>query len=211
MSRDPKYDILFEPVKIGPVTAPNRFFQVPHCNSLGHGRPRAEAANRAVKAEGGWGVVCTQEVEIHPSSDISPAIEGRIWDDRDIPQHRLMTDAVHEYGALAGIELAYGACHAPNLYSRIAPMSPSNTVVHGVHPIQARAMSKRDIVDVRRWHVEAAKRSRQAGYDIVYVYAGHDMRLLQQFSKPRWNKKRGIYKGLVIEAQGLLDAGFSVA
>jgi len=73
MSRDPKYDILFESVKIGPVTAPNRFFQVPHCNSLGHGRPRAEAANRAVKAEGGWGVVCTQEVEIHPSSDISPA------------------------------------------------------------------------------------------------------------------------------------------
>jgi dimethylamine/trimethylamine dehydrogenase len=195
MSRDPKYDILFEPVKIGPVTAPNRFFQVPHCNSLGHGRPRAEAANRAVKAEGGWGVVCTQEVEIHPSSEISPAIEGRIWDDRDIPQHRLMTDAVHEHGALAGIELAYSACHAPNLYSRIAPMSPSNTVAHGVHPIQARAMSKRDIADVRRWHVEAARRSKQAGYDIVYVYAGHDMSLLQHFFKPQYNQRGDEYGG----------------
>lgn len=32
MSRDPRYDILFEPVKIGPVTARNRFYQVPHCN-----------------------------------------------------------------------------------------------------------------------------------------------------------------------------------
>lgn len=68
MSRDPKYDILFEPVKIGPVTAPNRFFQVPHCNTLGHGRPRAEAANRRTKAEGGWGVICTQEVEIDRKS-----------------------------------------------------------------------------------------------------------------------------------------------
>jgi dimethylamine/trimethylamine dehydrogenase len=68
MARDPKYDILFEPVQIGPVTAPNRFFQVPHCNTLGHGRPHAEAANRAIKAEGGWGVICTQYVEIHPSS-----------------------------------------------------------------------------------------------------------------------------------------------
>lgn len=195
MARDPKYDILFEPVQIGPVTAPNRFFQVPHCNVLGHGRPGAEAANRAVKAEGGWGVICSQEVEIHPSSEITPTFEGRIWDERDIPQHRLMTDAVHEYGALAGIELAYNASHAPNLYSRIAPMAPSSTVVHGSFPIQARAMTKRDIADVRRWHVEAAKRSREAGYDIVYVYAGHDMTVLQHFFKKQYNQRTDEYGG----------------
>ena len=100
--RDPRYDILFEPVPIGPVTAPNRFYQVPHCNVLGHGRPRAEAENRRMKAEGGWGVICTQEVEIHPSAELYPSLEGRIWDERDIPQHRLMTDAVHAQGALAG-------------------------------------------------------------------------------------------------------------
>jgi dimethylamine/trimethylamine dehydrogenase len=195
MARDPRYDILFEPVPIGPVTAPNRFFQVPHCNVLGHGRPRAEAANRAIKAEGGWGVICTQEVEIHPSSEITPTLEGRIWDQRDIPQHRLMTDAVHEHGALAGIELAYNASHAPNLYSRIAPMSPSATVVHGELPIQARAMTKRDFANVRRWHVDAAKRSREAGYDIVYIYAGHDMSLLQHLFKKRYNQRSDEYGG----------------
>jgi len=195
MARDPRYDILFEPVQIGPVTAPNRFFQVPHCNTLGHGRPRAEAMNRGIKAEGGWGVICTQEVEIHPSADISPYIEGRIWDELDIPQHRLMTDAVHTHGALAGIELAYNASHAPNLYSRIAPMSPSGMVVHGDFPIQSRAMSKRDIADVRRWHVEAAQRARKAGYDIVYVYAGHDMSLLQHFFKTQYNQRSDEYGG----------------
>jgi dimethylamine/trimethylamine dehydrogenase len=195
MARDPRYDILFEPVKIGPVTAPNRFFQVPHCNTLGHGRPRAEAANRAVKAEGGWGVVCTQEAEIHPSADITPSFEGRIWDDRDIPQHRLMTDAVHEHGALAGIELVYNGSHTPNLYSRIAPMSASAIPVHTDLPIQARAMTKRDIADVRRWHVEAAKRSRQAGYDIVYVYAGHNLSLLQHFFKKQYNQRSDEYGG----------------
>ena len=35
MSRDPRYDILFEPVQIGPVTARNRFYQVPHCTGIG--------------------------------------------------------------------------------------------------------------------------------------------------------------------------------
>ena len=39
MKRDPRFDILFEPVKIGPVTSKNRFFQVPHCNGMGYLRP----------------------------------------------------------------------------------------------------------------------------------------------------------------------------
>ncbi len=39
MPRDPRYDILFEPVKIGPVTAKNRFYQVPIApGSAGSGR-----------------------------------------------------------------------------------------------------------------------------------------------------------------------------
>ena len=84
MQRDPRYDILFEPVRIGPVTAKNRFFQVPHCNGMGHAMPEAHAAMRAAKAEGGWAVVSTEECEIHPSGDISPYVEARLWDDQDI-------------------------------------------------------------------------------------------------------------------------------
>jgi dimethylamine/trimethylamine dehydrogenase len=58
---DVAYDVLFEPVPIGPVVARNRFFQVPHCNGMGYRDPSAEAAMRGVKAEGGWAVVCTEE------------------------------------------------------------------------------------------------------------------------------------------------------
>ena len=97
------YKILFDPIKLGPVTAPNRFYQVPHCSGMGHVRPKAEAAMRGTKAEGGWGVISTQETEIHPSSDLSPYAEGRLWDARDIPALRLMTEAVHKHGALAAI------------------------------------------------------------------------------------------------------------
>ena len=78
------YDCLFEPLQIGPVTAPNRFYQVPHCNGMGHLRPQSLAAMRGVKAEGGWGVVCTEMMEIHPTSDVTPYIEGRLWDDGDM-------------------------------------------------------------------------------------------------------------------------------
>ena len=52
MPRDPRFDILFEPVPIGPVTAPNRFYQVPHATGMGYRRPQTLAAMRGVKAEG---------------------------------------------------------------------------------------------------------------------------------------------------------------
>ena len=75
MTRDSRYDILFEPIRIGPVTARNRFYQVPHCNGMGYRDVSALAAMRGMKAEGGWGVVCTEQVEFHYSSDITPFIE----------------------------------------------------------------------------------------------------------------------------------------
>ncbi|MBT6509480.1 MAG: hypothetical protein HOL02_03445, partial [Rhodospirillaceae bacterium] len=55
MARDPRYDILFEPIKIGPVTAPNRFYQVPHCSGMGFALPQTVNGMRGIKAEGGWG------------------------------------------------------------------------------------------------------------------------------------------------------------
>ena len=51
MTRDPRYDILFQPVKIGPVTTPNRFYQVPHCTGMGWARPRTVAEMRGVPWE----------------------------------------------------------------------------------------------------------------------------------------------------------------
>lgn len=76
--RDPRYDILFEPIKIGPVTAKNRFYQVPHCTGSGSQRPRILAGLREVKAEGGgWGVVNTEYCSVHPSSDDPPTPRHR--------------------------------------------------------------------------------------------------------------------------------------
>jgi 2,4-dienoyl-CoA reductase-like NADH-dependent reductase (Old Yellow Enzyme family) len=55
MGIDPRPAILFEPVRIGPKTLPNRFYQVPHASGFGWARPRAQAAFRGIKAEGGAG------------------------------------------------------------------------------------------------------------------------------------------------------------
>ncbi len=170
---DERFKILFEPIQIGPVTAPNRFYQVPHCNGLGYRMPQSLAAMRGMKAEGGWGVVCTEDVEIHHSNDQTPFIEGRLWDDNDISANRLMTDAVHAHGALAGIELAFWGLSATNHYSRVPVMGPRSRSIwggSGIEPAQSRRMDKEDIRNMRRIHREAAIRAKKAGYDIIYVY-----------------------------------------
>ena len=87
MARNPRYDILFEPVRIGPVTAPNRFYQVPHASGMTNALPNVRAGFREVKAEGGWGVVCTGACSIHPSSDDTPLPLSRLWDEADVRSH----------------------------------------------------------------------------------------------------------------------------
>ncbi|MBV5324547.1 MAG: hypothetical protein J0626_04355, partial [Rhodospirillaceae bacterium] len=70
-------------------------------------------------------------------------------------------------------ELWHGGNHSPNRWSRETPMSPSGSTQHAVFPMQSRAMDKEDIRNLRKWQVQAAKRAKRAGFDIVYVYAGH--------------------------------------
>ncbi len=195
MARDPRYDILFEPVAIGPVTARNRFYQVPHCCGMGHGYPSSNAAMRGVKAEGGWAVVCTEEVEIHPTSDISPYFEGRLWDERDIPTLARIAEAIKTHGALAGIELAHNGASNPCRFSRTPPYAPSSHAIFTSDPVQPRVMDKADIKAVRRWHRDAMLRARQAGYDLIYVYAAHDLSLFMHFLNRRTNHRSDEYGG----------------
>ena len=204
MTRDPRYDILFEPVQLGPVTARNRFFQVPHCNGMGYARPTAHAEMRGVKAEGGWSVVCTEEVEFHWSSDTAPYVEGHLSDDADIPMHARLVDRVHAHGALAGCELVYSGMTAANLEVRQPPMGPVALPVVGTHPVHSRAMTLDDITDLRRWHRQGVERAIAAGYDVVYVYAGHGLTVLQHFLSRRYNTRTDAYGGSVENRTRLL-------
>ena len=194
--RDARYDLLFEPVKIGPVTAPNRFYQVPHCTGMGWRHPRSLAALRGVKAEGGWGVVCTEYCSMHPSSDNHPMNYAALWDAADVRAHALMTEAVHAQGALAGVELWHGGSSVANLWNRQPPLGAGSwPMTHSAgDPVQSRPMDKADIRAFRSWQRAAASRAVEAGFDIVYVYAAHGY-LLSEFLSPELNRRSDEYGG----------------
>ncbi len=199
MARNSRYDVLFEPVRIGPVIARNRFYAVPHASGMTNSMPHMRAAFRETKAEGGWGVVCTGYVSIDPGSDDAPLPYATLWDDDDVRSHALMTEAVHRHGALAGIELWHGGGAVMNRLNRIPSMSPSGTAwmptqVGYIGNQRPRIMEQADIAELLEAQKRAARRARSAGFDIVYVYAGMGY-LPYEFLLPEWNHRTDAYGG----------------
>ena len=195
MSDANPYALLFEPVQIGPVTARNRFYQVPHCTGLGHVRPRADAAVRGHEGRRRLG-------------------GGFQSGDRDSPDLGLVSlcrGAAMGWARCARVAAddgcstcAWGAGSHPagaQWQSRAEPADPRSgsctfrDVHRYAHPKQAQAMDKADIREFRRWHREAALRAKDAGFDIIYVYAGHNMTLAQHFMLPHMNQRSDEYGG----------------
>ena len=190
------YDLLFEPVRIGPVTAPNRFFAAPHATGHGFSLPAGSTALRAMKAEGGWGTVAVQITEVSQDSDMANHPIERIWDDVYLDQHAKQVDAIKAHGALAAIELAHGGMRARNFATGVPVIGPSDLpILRPEMPAQARAMDKSDIREFRRAHKKAAQNAKDVGYDILYVYAAHDISLLSHFLSRRTNFRSDEYGG----------------
>ena len=194
MPRDPRFDILFEPVRIGPKVLRNRFYQVPHCTGFGTDRPGAQARFRATKAEGGWAAVCTELCSIHPETDRAPRPVARLWDDDDARNLALLCDEAHEHGALAGVELWHGGPTTEGSASREVPGAPSQ-IPSDMNPLSyPRSLDRAGIRELERMYTAAARRARDAGFDIVYVYGAHSF-LPLQFLSSFYNKRTDEYGG----------------
>lgn len=194
--RDARYDILFEEVQIGPITAPNRFFSVPHATGHNPLMPNGSIGMREMKAEGGWGVVSMQLAEIDPTSDISNLPIEKFWDDTDVKSHALLVERIKKHGALTAIELAHTGIRARNMDTGTPVLGPSSMrILKPQNPIQSKAMDKQDIKAFRDSHKRAVHRAKRAGYDMVYVYAAHDASLVWHFLNPMYNQRTDEYGG----------------
>jgi len=197
MTRDPRYDVLFEPVKIGPKTMKNRFYQAPHASGFsGDLHPRSQARFREIKAEGGWAVVNTSGLSIHPEYDCWGGAEphSRLWDDDDARNWGLMCDAVHKHDALAGAELiAIGG--GSGFDSRLPARAVSGTVHDTFWSGACYTMDKTDIRELQQCYVRAAQRAQSAGFDIINLAAMQGATVPLMFLMNYFNKRKDEYGG----------------
>lgn len=190
-----KYDVLFEPIRLGPKVLKNRFVAVPQCNGAGSDRPGLQAAHRAVKAEGGWGAICTEACSIAPEVDVTgyAGTLACLWDDGDIHNLSAMCEAVHQHGALAGVELYY-SYRVPCFETRTPPGAASSFPTTTTVSAYGRYMSIEEIKRVQDLYAAAAVRAVEAGFDLVYVYGSH-MQLPLAFLSALRNTRTDAYGG----------------
>ncbi|MGF7160861.1 dimethylamine/trimethylamine dehydrogenase [Rhodoligotrophos appendicifer] len=192
-ARDPRYDILFEPIRIGPKVMKNRFYQVPQCTGSGHPRPGSNAGHRAVKAEGGWGGICTESCSIHPEVNQTLSTNTTLWDEGDVINHRHMTDEVHKWGALAGVELGSGGVK-DNLWSRYVAPAIDRFPSGGVPKTYTYPATEEDIARVMQMYEDAARRARDAGFDILYIHGAAGVFPVHALSR-HFNRRTDGYGG----------------
>ncbi|MFF1831486.1 FAD-dependent oxidoreductase [Paenarthrobacter sp. NPDC058040] len=200
MGLSDRYNVLFEPVQIGPKTARNRFWQTPHASGFGSDHPGSQARYRGTKAEGGWGVVFTEATSIAPEVDKSPAALARLWDEGDVRNMRHIVESIHEGGALAGIELEYHSSigfmtEGRGLFARGVDPVPGESALPVAYAGGLARLELDDIEELQELHVAAALRAKDAGFDLITFHCGHAASIFAHFLIPYYNTRTDQYGG----------------
>lgn len=199
---------LFDPLKIRSATLPNRIAVSPMCqysceDGLANDWHFVHLGSRAV---GGAAIVFCEATAVTPEARISPEDLG-IWSDRHAEALAPIVRFIHQQGSLAGIQLA----HAGRKASTYRPWSPKQGAVppseggwtnvvapsaikfHESYP-QPREITRDEIRAVAQSFAEAARRARNAAFDIIEIHAAHGY-LIHEFLSPFSNHRTDDYGG----------------
>lgn len=193
----PKYPRIFEPIRLGPVQIPNRFYFSPHGVGLTIGsQPTEDFAryNAARVADGGCGLVVTSMTAHERGRHFQPSPRPK----ENIPAFRVMADAVHDAGGKLFGELWYwwGSNGHWDPISPPAPALGSSAAQYGVsdRTMSTHEMSKDEILSMTEAFRQSVEHLREAGCDGVMIHASH-AGLIEQFISPYYNHRTDEYGG----------------
>lgn len=191
------YPHIFSPIKLGPVTVPNRFFFAPHGSALSAGTKPSDdlvAYSAERVRDGGCGlvVVALAAHERGRTRQPSPHL------DANVAAFRVLADAIHDAGGKIFGQIFYwwgGFGQWQPLSPPCPSMGPSSRQFsYGDRAVSTHAMGRDEI---RAMH-DAVRRStanlRDAGFDGVMLHGSH-AGLIQQFLSPYFNQRDDEYGG----------------
>ena len=185
--------LLFTPVKIGPVELRNRsirsaaFEDMCPNNSPG---PQLYDYHMSV-ARGGIGMTTIAYAAVTRSG---LSFKKQLWMRKEIVADlRKLTDAIHSTGAKASIQLGHcGNMSHPSTAGQI-PISAS-TGFNLYSPTIVRGMREDEILQMAVEFGNATRLAKEAGFDCVEIHAGHGY-LISQFLSPYTNHRRDKWGG----------------
>jgi 2,4-dienoyl-CoA reductase (NADPH2) len=183
------YPHLLAPITLGAVTLRNRSLMGSmHTGLEETGDWSRVAAFYAARAKGGAGLIVTGGMAPNPEGGVFPGAAG-LYTDKDIANHRRVTDAVHAMGGHIAMQILHAGryayskdCVAPSaVKSPISPFAPHELDEEGI---------EKQITDI----ATAAARAVQAGYDGVEVM-GSEGYFLNQFLVTHTNRRTDRWGG----------------
>ena len=197
---------LFSPLDIGNLTLRNRIVVSPMCEySAVDGVPNDwHLVHLGSRAVGGAGLVFTEATAVSPEGRISPADTG-LWNDAQQNHWQRIVEFIHTQRAAAGIQLAHAGRKASTdvPWRGGNPLAPDNgawmTVAPSAIPFAdgystPRALDDTGIAKCVTDFANAAKRARDAGFDVIEIHAAHGY-LLHEFLSPLSNHRDDAYGG----------------
>ncbi|WP_094606021.1 NADH:flavin oxidoreductase [Sporomusa silvacetica] len=186
---------LFEHSSIKDMQLKNRFFRAAVWEKLAteDGHLTSELSRQYEElAKGNVGTIITGYAYITKDEQPNPCMMG-IYSDDFISEYKILTDTVHRYGANIIMQIVYGGSMTqlnPPSENILGPSAVKNELT-GITPI---AMTKKDISYIVKAFANAARRSKEAGFDGVELHAAHGY-LLSQFLSPHYNQRADEYGG----------------
>jgi 2,4-dienoyl-CoA reductase-like NADH-dependent reductase (Old Yellow Enzyme family) len=189
---------------VGPVQLRNRAIVTAHTTNLGVSH---EISDRHVeyhrrRAAGGFGLIITEGLRVHPTSLRRPETLS-VWDDGCIAGLQRLVDAVHSEGGAIFAQLLHSGREAADDYTRIPSWGPSPLAWSRGAPMP-HEMDADEIDELITCFAEATARIVAAGFDGIEVHSGHG-HLLQQFLSPVTNTRTDAWGGDGPRRRALVD------
>ncbi|MBW1704622.1 MAG: FAD-dependent oxidoreductase [Deltaproteobacteria bacterium] len=189
--RDPKLDILFEPLKMSNLTLKNRFFMAPIGTTF-HMKQLSDFL--AERAKGGVALITTGEICVHPGGRAGAGREEpRLETDDDIKVFSPLVKAVQNAGAKIIAQLNHAGRYSSSRALQQQPVAPSSIASRYTGEIP-RELSTAETDDLIMAFAKAALRAKKAGFDGIEIL-GSSGYLISQFLSPVTNKRDDKYGG----------------
>jgi len=194
MARSQRYPLLFTPLRVGPVTVDNRIVFAAHLTNYAEdGLPTDQhAAYYGARAEGGAGLVITEEHSVHPTDwAYEKLVHG--FNPAVIPGYRKITDAVHRHGTPIFAQINHNGGQGTSMYSRLPLWAPS-AVADPLFREVPKAVDEAEIAEIIAGYATVAEHCARGGFDGVELQCSHSS-IVRGFLSPATNLRTDAYGG----------------
>ena len=184
-----KFEAMFQPIQIGPMTVANRFVMSPMGNNFANTdgtMSERSASYYGARAKGGFGLITFEATVVYKEAKGGPR-KPCLYDDSTVSSFQAAIAACHQAGAKVSIQLQHAG---PEGNTKITgyPLKAASAIPASCGRETPQAITKEEIYRLIECYGDAAVRAKKAGADAVEIHCAHGY-LVSTFISARTNKR----------------------